>query len=240
MRRYEPVGHLQDSRYETGEAPNFSLAHSNSLFTEQCTTIMFFQRFRSRRSRNKSKVEGDRNEIFRHTKTNGRFQLLNPTLSVDSEAGSVSTASQSAFENDDMYSGLGGGASFPAIIEAERAQQKRQIEELLEAHAEELADKDDEIARCNALLHQTESKLAEAVDATQNKDKTIADLQDKLIAKDGELECTVAELCDTKANLAVISSELIQTQHALHEVEEELNIFAQFGKGIYQFFSVSE
>jgi hypothetical protein len=198
-----------------------------------------FQRFRSRRSNQSklSKVEGDRSNIFRHKKNDaGRPLVLNPTFSVDSEeAGSVSTASHSAFEMDnDLCS-----SHVPAIIETERSQQKRQLEELMEAHAEEIADKDEEIARCTNQLQETESKLAEVVDAAQKKDEAMAGLQEKLMETEAILDSTQAALCESKVNLKLISSELIQTQHVLHEKEQQLSIFAELGKGIYKYFSAA-
>jgi hypothetical protein len=208
-----------------------------SVRREVGTTIMF-QRFRSRRSNQSklSKVERDRSNIFRHKKNDvGRPLVLYPTFSVDSEeAGSVSTASHSAFEMDnDLCSHV------PAIIETERSQQKRQLQELMEAHAEEIADKDEEIVRCTTLLQETERKLAEVVDAAQKKDETITDLQEKLMETEAILNSTQAELCESKANLKLICSELIQTQHVLHEKEQQLNIFAELGKGIYHYFSAA-
>jgi hypothetical protein len=204
-----------------------------------------FQRFRSRRSNQSklSKVEGERSNIFRHKKNDvGRPPVLYPTFSVDSEeVGSVSTASHSAFEmdNDLCISHGGGGAGVPAMIETERSQQKRQLEELMEAHAEEIADKDEEIVRCTNLLQETESKLAEVLDAAQKKDEAMAGLQEKMTETEAILDSTRAELCESKANLKLICSELIQTQHVLHEKEQQLNIFAELGKGIYQYFSAA-
>jgi chromosome segregation ATPase len=199
-----------------------------------------FQRFRQSRRSHKSKyskVEGDRNKVFRHKKNDaGRPPVLNPTFSVDSEADSVSTASHSAFEMDND---LCSHAGIPAIIETERSQQKRQLEELMEAHAEEIADKDEEIVRCTNLLQETESKLAEVLDATHKRDETITDLQQKLFETEAIMYSTQAELCESKANLQLISSELIQTQHILHEQEQQLNIFAELGKDIYHYFSAA-
>lgn len=194
-----------------------------------------FKRFRSRRSSKSkhSKVQGDRSSIFRQKNNDGRL-LLNPTATLDySEVGSISTESHSAFEMDDNL-------CVPAIIETERAQQKRQIEDLIGAHTEEIADKDDEIARCAHALKLTESQLAEALDSVEKKDERIADLEAKLTEKETILEYTMAELLESKAALQRMGSELIQTQHVLYEKEEELSIaksVSEFGKGIYQYFS---
>lgn len=103
------------------------------------------------------------------------------------------------------------------------AQMKLVMEELKSFHQEQLEEKDAIIEQKTKELDQTRQDFLEVIVDLSAKEHELSATKQQLTRTESQLEQVKSDLFSTKETLNVLGATLIQSQHKVHELEEEMN-----------------
>lgn len=110
-----------------------------------------------------------------------------------------------------------------STTETDFAQIKLVMEELKLFHKEQLEEKDAIIEEKTKELDQTRQDFLEVIVDLSAKEHELSAAKQQLKRSETHLDQVKSELFSTKEKLNGLGAALIQSQHKLHEAEEELN-----------------